>query len=288
MLELISKHQDTVKITKFPASENECYFLFPGLITLEAPSDIWKQSHDLKYRCCWIFKCHNEKMFFSSRFTQVLLLRLAFSFALIKQDMNLSIPALQRECSIWKNGIFWGEIFGMEVIVEIQPNMVVLLSRCHKENLINCIAQRSSIIRKICQCAQDICSNIETVESFIDPSEATEFPLKSSVSEIPQFSLQAIVEAITKSAEYESLSIVSSKCTRSLDDLLIFEPYAELGMALLKELCTRKSNYDKTLSNRFLERLSLRLSRRSTLFINMFRSNSSTSSSATSDLLDVL
>ena len=289
LLELICEHQDSRRIMKYPESENERYFLFPGLITLEAPSGIWKQSLDLKYHCGWIFKCHHEEQFFSSRFTQVLLLRLAFSFALIKQDVNLSIPALQRECSIWKNGIFWGEIFGMEIIVEIYPTMVTLLTRCHQENLINCIAQRSSIIKKVRQCAQDICSNIETVESFIDPSEATEFPLKSSVSEIPQFGLQAIVEAITKSAEYESLSIVSSKCTISLDHLLIFESYAELGMALLKELCTRISDCDKKLSNRFLERLSLRLSRRLTLFIKMFKSNSSTLSSATSeDLFDVL
>ena len=290
LLEIIGKHQDSLKIVKFPESENERYFLFPGLITLEAPSDIiWKQSFDLKYYCGWIFKCQHKEQFFSSRFTQVLLLRLAFSFALIKQDVNLSIPAFQRECSIWKNGIFWGEIFGMEIIVEIYPTMVTLHTRCIEDNLINCIAQRSSIIRKIRQCAQDICSNIETVESFIDPSEATEFPLKSSVSEIPQFGLQAIVEAIIKSAEYESHSIVSSKCTISLDDLLIFEPYAELGMTLLKELCTRKNDCDKKVSNRFLQRLNHRLSRRSTLFIKMFRSNSSTSSSAIlEDLFDVL
>ena len=101
LLELIGKHQDSLKIMKFPPSENERYFLFPGLITLEAPSDIWKQSLDLNYHCGWIFKCQHKEQFFSSRFTQVLLLRLAFSFALIKQDMNLSIPALQRECSIW-------------------------------------------------------------------------------------------------------------------------------------------------------------------------------------------
>ena len=291
LLELISKHQleDSLKITKFHESQNQHYFLFPGLITLEVPSDIWKQSLGLKYHCGWIFKCHHKHQFFSSRFTQVLLLRLAFSFALIKRDVNMSIPALQRECSLWKSGIFWGEIFGMEIIVEIQPTMVVLLSRCHEENLINCIAQRSSIIKKIRQCAQDICSNIETVESFIDPLEATEFPLKSSVTEIPQFGLQAIVEAIIKSAEYKSLSVVSSKCTISLDDLLIFELYAELGMALLKELCTRISDCDKKLSNAFLKRLSLRLSRKSKLFIEMFRSTSATSSSVTSeDLLDVL
>ena len=112
----------------------------------------------------------------------------------------------------------------MEIIVEIQPTMVVLLTHCHEENLINYIAQRSSIIKKIRQCANNICPNIETVESFIDPSEATKFPLKSKVSELSpsHFSLHIITEAITKSTKYKSIFIVSPTRTILLDDLLIF------------------------------------------------------------------
>ena len=128
LLELISKHQHSLKNTQASRSENERYFLFPGLITLEAPRDVWKKSPSFQYKCGWIIKCCHQDQFFSSRFTKVLILRLAFSLAQMKQDVNLTIPALQRECSIWKNGIFWGETFGMEIIVEIQPAMVLYFS----------------------------------------------------------------------------------------------------------------------------------------------------------------
>ena len=282
--ELIIQHQESSKCTTTIESENEHYFLFPGLITLNAPRGIWKQNHNFKYHCFLIIRCTRQDQFFSSRFTQVLLLRLAFSFALIKKEVNPAIPALQRECSIWKNGIFWGEIFGMEVIVEIHPSKVILLMRCQEENILHCIAQRSSIIQKIIQCVHDFCSNIEIVESFIDPSEATEFPLKSPVSpETPQFSLQKIAETIVKSTEYRTLSVVSSTGTISLDYLLTFEPYAELGMAALKKLCTSESVFENKISDSFLKHLSRKFSKKDKLFIELFSSAPSHLSPTTSE-----
>ena len=281
--ELIIQHQESSKSTTIE-SENEHYFLFPGLITLNAPRGIWKQNHKFKHHCFWIIKCTRQDQFFSSRFTQVLLLRLAFSFALIKKEVNPAIPALQRECSIWKNGIFWGEMFGMEIIVEIYSSKVMFLMRYQEENILHCIAKRSSIIQKISQCAHDLCSNIEIVESFIDPSEATEFPLKSPVSsETPQFSLQKIAETIVKSTEYRTQSVVSSTGTISLDYLLTFEPYAELGMAALKKLCTSESVFEKKISDSFLKHLSRKFSKKAKLFIELFSSAPSHLSSTTSE-----
>ena len=276
--ELICKHQDSLNRADTTESENERYFLFPGLITLNAPKGIWNQNHNFQYYSFWIIRCTRQDQFFSSRFTQVLLLRLAFSFALIKKEIDQSIPALQRECSIWKNGIFWGEMFGMETIVEIHSNKVILLMRYQERNLLHCIAQRSSIIQKILKCVHDFCSNIETVESFIDPSEATEFPLKSPVSsETSQFCLQKIAEAIVKSTEYDSPSVVSSTGTISLDCLLTFEPYAEVGIAALKKLCNCENDSKKEVSDSFLQRLSCKLSKKSKLFIKICKSSSAPS-----------
>ena len=276
--ELISKHQDSLNKADAEQSENERYFLFPGLITLNAPRGIWKQNHNFQYHCFLIIQCTRQDQFFSSRFTQVLLLRLAFSFALIKKEIDQSIPALQRECSIWKNGIFWGEMFGMEAIVEIHSSKVILLMRCQEENILHCIAKRSSIIQKILKCVHDFCSNIETVESFIDPSEATEFPLKSPVSsETSRFSLQKIAEAIVTSTEYDSPSVVSSTGTISLDYLLTFEPYVELGIAALKKLCTSENDNEKEVSDSFLQRLSCKLSKKCKLFMKIFKSSSAPS-----------
>ena len=276
--ELISKHQDSLNRADVTQSENERYFLFPGLITLNAPRGIWNRNFNFKYHSFWIIRCTRQDQFFSSRFTQVLLLRLAFSFALIKIEIDQSIPALQRECSIWKNGIFWGEMFGMETIVEIHSSIVILLMRYQERNLLHCIGQRSSIIQKILQCVHDLCTTIETVESFIDPSEATEFPLKSPVSpETPQFSLQKIAEAIVKSTEYDSPSVVSSTGTISLDYLLTFDPYAEVGIAALIKLCNRENDSKKEVSDGFLQRLSCKLSKKSKLFIKLFNSSSAPS-----------
>ena len=290
--ELISKHREGLNNTNTTESGKNCYFLFPGLITLNAPKGLWKQNHILKYHCFWTMNCCHQTQFFSSRFTQVLLLRLAFTFSLIKKEVNPSIPALQRECSIWKNGIFWGEIFGMEIIVEIYSKKVILLMRCQQENLIHSIAQRSSIIQKIIHCAHDFCSNIKTVESFINPSEAIEFPLKSPVSsETPQFSLQKIAEAIVKSTDYDSPTVVSSIGTISLDYLLIFEPYAELGMAALKLYYTCGSDGEKVISDDFLELLSHKFIKKATLFIEIFKSRSALShlsSSTSEDLFTLL
>ena len=185
LVELITKHHkslnniDTVTVM---FNDSECYFLFPGLITQQAPDNLWEQNQNFKYHCGWILQSTGPDQFFSSQFLQVLLLRLAFSFALVKVEEDGTIPAFQCECSIWKNGIFWGEIFGMEVIVEVHSNnkTVTFQSRCHKENLLHCIAQRSQIIRKILQCVQDFCPQIKTTESFIDPSDATKFPIEPS------------------------------------------------------------------------------------------------------------
>ena len=285
--ELISKHQECLNAVRTHESENERYFLFPGLITLNAPSDLWRQTHHFKYHCGWSIKCTRQDQFFSSRFTQVLLLRLAFSFTLIKKKIHESVPALQRECSIWKNGIFWGETFGMEIIVEIHSNMVVLLTRCQEDNLLPCISLRSNILKKILQCTHDICSNIEIIESFIDPSEATEFPLAQSVlSKIPQFSLQMIAEAIVTSKKYESLSVVSPTRTISLNNLLTFEPYAEVGTAALKKVCKSRSDCEETVADNFLGFLSHGLAKKALqLFIEIFKTDSASTPypSATSE-----
>ena len=116
---------------------------------------------------------------------------------------------------------------------------------------------------------RDFCAQVKTVESFIDPSESTQFPIKS-VSELQHFSLQKIAEAVVNSTEYDSLSVVSSTRTISLDDLLIFEPYAEIGVSLL--LMLDKDQSETKLPDKFLRRISNKLSKKADIFIIIFKS----------------
>ena len=258
LLELFTKHHKSLNIANAFTLERERYFLFPGLITQRAPKNLWEQNREFKYHCGWILQCANPNQFFSSRFLQVLLLRLAFSFALVKMEVHETIPAFQRECSIWKNGIFWGENFGMEVIIEVHSNnkTVVLQIRCREEHLLHCIAQRSHIIWKILQCTQDFCPQIKPVESFTHPLEAMKFPIKLT-SDMPRFNVQKVAEAIVKYGDHRPLSVVSATRTILLDDLVAFEPYTEIGLSILKNL---HSHPMKKLSDHNLEILSLKLS----------------------------
>jgi ankyrin repeat protein len=284
LLELITKHHESLNIGNASTLESEHYFLFPGLVTQQAPENIWEQNVDFKYHCGWILQCANPNQFFSSRFLQVLLLRLAFSFALVKMEYE-TIPAFQRECSIWKNGIFWGESFGMEVIVEVHSSnkTVILQIRCREEHLLHCIAQRSLIIRNVLQCTQDFCPQIKPVESFIHPSGATKFPIKLS-SEMPRFNVQKVAEAIVKYGDHCPLSVVSATRTILLDHLVTFEPYAEIGLSILKNLLSHPM---KKLSDNNLEILSLKLSGKANICSKIFE-ESKTLSSPPDELLTVL
>ena len=125
------------------------YYLFPGLVSENAQDSVWKTESHYEHNFGWILKCVNDEQFFSSRFLQVLLLRLAFSFALKVSGSDHTF-GIHRKCSIWKNGIFWGRNFNMDVLVEVTDNKsVTLTARFGTANLMKCINQRSEVILTI-------------------------------------------------------------------------------------------------------------------------------------------
>ena len=74
----------------------EVYYFFPALVQLKAPNHLWAHKPHHMYYCGWILKCSRPGQFFTSRFLEVLILRLAFSFALIatSDDTSTTIPVL--------------------------------------------------------------------------------------------------------------------------------------------------------------------------------------------------
>ena len=81
--------------------------------------------------------CSISEQFFNPRFLQVLLLRLAFSFALIPSNIRSTSVLIQRKCSVWKNGISWANQSSGEAIVEVQDQKEIVVLTHSKQKKLN-------------------------------------------------------------------------------------------------------------------------------------------------------
>ena len=212
---------------------DERYFFFPGLVHLDTPQDVIASSaSNLDYNSGWVLQCSKPEQFFSSRFLQVLLLRLAFLFALAPTDPPTTDHlALHRKCSVWKNGIYWVNRSGGEAIVEIinlRQVLVIVRSKLEKMELVRL---RSAIIKTVVDAKEEFCSKVLVRESLILPEDAAIYPLDPS-----KVTGVSITEVAATIAEGEKFVIDEKNQTIELEKLICFEPYAHLGEPLLQKL----------------------------------------------------
>ena len=233
LLKQIAKDQSQVLNTK------ERYYLFPGLISLEAERNVWETESHFSHHFGWILQCTNLEQFLTSRFLQVLLLRLAFSLALESKRDCGDVLGIHRKCSIWKNGIFWGRGFGMETLVEIiEDKSVIVITRFQTSNLEKCLKHRSEVIRTVLECHNRFCPRVSVAESFIDASSPLRYP--STVNFDKTFcTVQALAESVVRN---EPLVVLSCGKTIPAERFLSFEPYAEIELLTLQELLDENEN----------------------------------------------
>ena len=254
-----------------PLPINERVFFFPALVSIDAPGvksvpveqmllqispiNVWEPSDKFVYHCGWILQCSEPEHFYTPRFLQVFLLRLAFSFALIPdtQEIKRDLPAIQRECDVWKNGICWHNRSGVGALVEVvQSKTVNVLLRCLNGRETECIHLRSAIIRKAFCAREEFCPKVSTSEYFIHPSGAIQYPMKST-AELIRYKMSKVAGSITSA---EPCVKGSDNLPIHLEDLLYYEPYAHLGECLLQELFDeRNPNHDEEITDRFFYRL---------------------------------
>ena len=248
----------------------ECYYLFPGLISTKAKDTVWKSQTQYDYKFGWSLKCIHLEQFFSSRFLQVLLLRLAFSFALEEScdnpDQNIGI---HRSCYLWKNGIFWGSVFGMQTLVEVTPDnkSVVLLARFPKVNLLQCIQHRSEVIDTILQCKKQFCPRVLTKESFIHSYSPLQYPLNLEASELNICTLKDLATAVVSDCVQPSVVVQCDPIPAEI--FLSFEPYLVMKSSAIQELWD-DNNEKKVISNSFLLRFSRQVTEKLASFVEVF------------------
>ena len=168
----------------------------------------------------------------------MLLLRLAFSFALIpdSSQQDEASPVLRRRCAIWKNGIQWLDQDGFETIVEVseQNKVVLLLMSCPEGEELACVRLRSSLISKVLDIKKELCPGISITELLIDPSNLSSYPLPN-FSELTFYRItEQVVNAIRERKPF-AIDITGRKKIK-LVKTLHFEPYLELDRKVLDHL----------------------------------------------------
>ena len=228
----------------------ERFFFFPALVSKERPSGPSKAIDAPSYRCGWTLQSSQPHQFFTPQFLHVLLLRLAFSFALAPNDTHevQDSPVLERRCFVWRNGICWLSRDGVETTVEEtkQNSTYIVTMQCVTGQEMECTRYCSQVVKCLLDAKEELCPTIAVRESLI----CLDDPTTGDTDSQHTFSVVELAEAIA-----EGKAIVVSqpggKMVR-IDDLLYFEPYAYVSA----EWLFSESNLNKVVSEEFLDGVS--------------------------------
>ena len=237
---------------KCSSCPEERFFFFPALVSEERPSGAGEAIDTPSYRCGWTLQCSRPHQFLTPQFLHVLLLRLAFSFALA-HDTHEGTPVLKRRCFVWRNGIYWLRN-GIKTTVEVieQNTAVSLTISCHTGREMKCVEHRSQVIKCILKAKEELCPAVTMKESLIHPNCLTMQVIGDS------FQLFSLTEVARTLVENESdLVSQSGEVSVEIDQLLYFEPYTCFSADVLRELVAEfENNSDKLVSEAFLNKVS--------------------------------
>ena len=229
---------------------SERYFFFPALVRMDPPiSQLWEDI-GFVYHSGWVLQCSQPEHFFPPRFLQVLLLRLAFSFALTPDSHQIEndLPVLRRKCLVWKN--YWASMAVITSLVELdeQSKVVTFIVRCLHSSEIKCVELRSAVIQKILKAVKDFCPKVCVNELLIHPADF-HYPLQP-IRELTTFSIQAVAQAVSQA---QPAVVNNAQKLITVEKLLYFEPYADMDERILSELFdVQNSDYATVVSDSFL------------------------------------
>ena len=155
------------------------FLFFPALLQVERGGLKWVRSHNSL--CClgWYIECSKSRPydFFPPRFLHVLLLRLAFTFALPKTSAESvesisDVDVYSRRCTLWKNGIHWIGKSGVETVMEVvkQNRGVVVMVRGSSDMEVECVDILGSVVRKVVEGKCEFCHALVASAFMVDPS----------------------------------------------------------------------------------------------------------------------
>ena len=209
----------------------ERFFFFPALVSEERPSGAGEAIDTPSYRCGWTLQCSRPHQFLTPQFLHVLLLRLAFSFALAPDNTHevLVSPVLERRCFVWKNGICWLSRDGIETTVEEtkQNSTYTVTMQCLSGQELECTQYRSQVVKCMLDAKDELCPTVTVRDSLIHPDCLATRDIDSQHT----FSIAEVAKALAEDKPFV-VSQPGGKMVQ-IDDLLYFEPYAYINIGWL-------------------------------------------------------
>ena len=216
-----------------PLSLDDAFLFFPSLVNTEPPLDI-----SITNGISWCLWCPDQYQFLTTHFLRVLLLRLAYTFCLPRSDIGSivrddHIGGLARQCSVWKNGIYWLDEEAIEVLVEVSElnRCVLLLVSYEKETHAAHLKLRSTLIRTIISIQQEICPTVNVKECLVSPNQLLKLR-KCNLSQLTVYPIQNVAKACVQGKPYIVADITPNTMSNNkeeriieTDTLLLGDPY---------------------------------------------------------------
>ena len=182
-----------------PNSSGSTLFYFPALCTSERKKSIVTPD-DFNYYIGYFAECEAKFEYFPPRFLHVLLLRLAYSYALQAAKENVATSVLEsvamlqkcnRRCTMWKNGIHWLMQEGVECFVESVNNSkgIVVITKSKDEEKSACSEMLFKIVREFQQVKEEVCETVLLQQYILDsdnPASCSDRNKLFAMSEVEQ------------------------------------------------------------------------------------------------------
>ena len=140
----------------------------------------------------WCLQCNDKHSFLSLHFLHLLILHLAYQYALPESSEN---PHNLR-CTIWSTGIMWNSRYGVQTLLELVNNSqsVIMLMSVKEELEHNMVTLRKRVICDVLLIKEQVCPSVCVKEYVIDPTQL-DYPIDKP-SSLVLYDIEGIASCI--------------------------------------------------------------------------------------------
>ena len=192
---------------------------FPSLIAEERP-----QSVVGVFEIGWCLKITSGHSF-SVRFLHLLLLNLAYQYSkAVSKRKPLIPPTLERQCSIWKNGIQWNNDDGIKTLVELTKDYqcVMMLMCCQEGAKEKMVKLHLELTKAITDLQEECCPMLGCKGYLLAPCEL-QYPMERP-SDLTCYDMERLLDRISQDEALILCETKPDKEAAKITELLPIEP----------------------------------------------------------------